>query len=202
MSYLIPADTLTVEHEIKNSRFIAYVAHVSTKEDVSQILHKTYRLYPNASHYCYAFLIGNPIQPTTVGFNDAGEPKGSAGKPILTVLEHSTVGDIVAIVIRYFGGTLLGMGGLSRAYSNVVQEALQKLATNLKVETQLVKIELPYTVENTARYLITEYAGKLHNSSYQAILTFEVELPKEHIDSFIQKLTYQSKAAVKIISIC
>lgn len=198
MSYLIPAQTIIVEQTIKDSRFIALVARASSKEDVASALQTAAHSYPAASHYCYAFIIGKPNQTTHIGMSDAGEPKGTAGKPIFTVLEHSHIGDIVAIVIRYFGGTLLGTGGLSRAYAGVVQDALQQLPTQLKVDMQFISIEIPYTLENTARYLIHEHNGVITASGYQATLTFDVNVPRDQVDNLINKLNYQSKHEAKI----
>lgn len=198
MSYLIPAQTTIIQQNIKDSRFIGYVARATNKQDVTNALQDVYRRFPNASHYCYAFIIGKPNQTTEMGMSDAGEPKGTAGKPILTVLEHSNIGDIIAIVVRYFGGTLLGTGGLSRAYSSAAQEALQELPTELKLDTQTLTIEVPYTLENTVRYLINEHEGKIINADYQATLQFIIAIPRTEINSFTEKLHYQSKHEAKI----
>jgi uncharacterized YigZ family protein len=198
VSYLIPAQTTIAQQHVKDSRFIAYVTHTSTKEDVNNTLQHVMLEFPQASHYCYAFIIGKPNQTTNIGMSDAGEPKGTAGKPIFTVLEHSNVGDIVAIVIRYFGGTLLGTGGLSRAYAGVAQQALQQLPTQLKIDMKSLTVEVPYTLENTVRYLVDEHHGTIINSDYQAVLTFAIELPLITINIFINKLNYQSKHAAKI----
>lgn len=199
MSYLIPAQTTIAEQNIKDSRFVAYITRASNKADVNTALQQAVADFPHASHYCYAFIIGKPNQTTNIGMSDAGEPKGTAGKPIFTVLAHSNIGDIVAIVIRYFGGTLLGTGGLSRAYAGAVQEALQTLPTQLKVDMQTLTIEIPYTLENTVRYLINEHQGTIINSDYQAALTFAIDIPRIETDDFINKLNYQSKHEAKIV---
>lgn len=199
MSYLIPAQTTIAEQNIRDSRFVAYITRASNKADVNTALQQAVADFPHASHYCYAFIIGKPNQTTNIGMSDAGEPKGTAGKPIFTVLAHSNIGDIVAIVIRYFGGTLLGTGGLSRAYAGAVQEALQTLPTQLKVDMQTLTIEIPYTLENTVRYLINEHQGTIINSDYQAALTFAIDIPRIETDDFINKLNYQSKHEAKIV---
>jgi uncharacterized YigZ family protein len=196
--YLVPAQTTIVQQNIKDSRFIGYIARAMNKQDVNDALQDAHSRFPNASHYCYAFIIGKPNQTTEMGMSDAGEPKGTAGKPMLTVLEHSNIGDIVAIVVRYFGGTLLGTGGLSRAYAGAVQEALQQLTTELKVDTQQLLIEVPYTLENTVRYLVNEHEGKIISANYQATLQFTIAMPRTEITSFTEKLHYQSKYEAKI----
>lgn len=198
MPYLVPSQTTIAQLHIKDSHFIGYIARASSRQEVANALHDAQIRFPNASHYCYAFIAGKPNQTTEIGMSDAGEPKGSAGKPILTVLEHSNIGDIVAIVVRYFGGTLLGTGGLSRAYASAVQEALQQLPTELKVDTQTLRVEVPYTLENIVRYLINEHEGKIINTEYQATLLFHISMPRTEVSSFSEKLTYQSKHEAKI----
>ena len=200
MSYLIPSQTTIAQLHIKDSRFIGYIARASNKQAVASALHDAQLRFPHASHYCYAFIAGKPNQTTDIGLSDAGEPKGTAGKPILTVLEHANIGDIVAIVVRYFGGTLLGTGGLSRAYSSAVQEALKQLPTELKVETQTLLVEVPYTLENAVRYLINEHEGNIINTVYQATLQFHLSMPRTAVTSFSEKLAYQSKHEAKIIT--
>lgn len=198
MPYLIPSQTTITELHVKDSRFIAYITRASDKQEVTDALRDAHARFPNASHYCYAFIVGKPHQTTNIGMSDAGEPKGTAGKPILTVLEHSDIGDIIAIVIRYFGGTLLGTGGLSRAYASTVQEALQQLPTELKIDAKTVIVEIPYTFEPIVRHLINEHSGKIISADYQAALCFHVSMPITEINSFTEKLSYQSKHEAKI----
>src|SRR5690606_7146777 len=90
--------------------------------------------YPDATHNCWAFVAGPPGDTASIGMSDAGEPHGTAGRPMLDVLLHSDVGEVVAVVTRYFGGTKLGTGGLVRAYGGAVQHALAELPTTLHVE--------------------------------------------------------------------
>lgn len=106
--------------EIKKSRFITYLHRTDSEEEAKEFLRLVKKEHPDASHHCTAMIIGN-----TVRSSDDGEPAGTAGHPMLDVLAGSHMEDILAVVVRYFGGTLLGKGGLVRAYSSSVQEALQ-----------------------------------------------------------------------------
>ena len=110
--------------EEKRSEFICHLFPVQKRETALVHLQKLKQDYPNARHYCWAYLIGDPKQPKTAAFNDDGEPAGTAGKPILHVLTQRGAGDTCAIVVRYFGGIKLGAGGLVRAYGQSVSLAL------------------------------------------------------------------------------
>ena len=112
------------ELEVKRSRFLAVLARTDTQEEARSLIDEQKRLYPDARHHCSAYIIGsghvNPLQHSS----DDGEPAGTAGKPMLDVLDHAGLEDVTAVVTRYFGGTLLGTGGLVRAYSGSVQAAI------------------------------------------------------------------------------
>ena len=108
---------------IKNSKFIGYLYKVSSTEEIESLLQKTRKNHKDATHVCYAYRLENKEK-----CSDDGEPSGTAGAPIMDVLEKNDITNVLAIVVRYFGGTLLGAGGLIRAYSKTIREAL-KLTT-------------------------------------------------------------------------
>jgi uncharacterized YigZ family protein len=130
-----------IKHEIiiKNSKFIALLYYVQTEAEINQLLKSTKDEYKNATHYCYAYII-NEIKRS----NDDGEPGGTAGAPILNVLEKNNLTNIICIVIRYFGGIKLGAGGLIRAYGQSVRDALK--------EASLLDIVKCYDVTFTFNY--------------------------------------------------
>ena len=117
--YLIPAQTFRNTEEIKHSRFITTVGHAPTVEAARSFVTQISQEFSDASHNCWAYVVG-PGTTSQIGMSDAGEPHGTAGRPMLMVLSHSGVGDICAVVTRYFGGKLLGKGGLVKAYSGGV----------------------------------------------------------------------------------
>src|SRR5690349_11838554 len=127
--YLIPAGTHRTEEEINRSRFVTTFGYTPTVEAARAFIETVSNEFGDASHNCWAYVVGPPGSTGQIGMSDDGEPHGTAGRPMLTVLLHSGVGDICAVVTRYFGGTLLGTGGLVKAYSGGVQLALVDLPT-------------------------------------------------------------------------
>lgn len=111
--YPVPAGYLERETDIKKSRFIARVAPVVSRDEVKEWLEKAHQDHPDARHICWAYQIGRPGSAAEAGMNDDGEPSGTAGKPILSVIQHKDMGDVLVMVIRYFGGIKLGAGGWS-----------------------------------------------------------------------------------------
>lgn len=169
-SFPIPAQTLHYEQTIKNSRFITYLAHAATPAAAHQVIDQYRAQYPDARHVCWAFVAGQPRFTTAVSCSDDGEPAGTAGKPMLNVLQHGEVGEIVAVVIRYFGGIKLGTGGLVRAYSSSVAEAYKLLETRLKVPTQGFKLTLDYPLEDVTRRILAHHGCQIESADYQAQL--------------------------------
>lgn len=138
--YLIPKSAVVFEEEIKKSRFITYLQHTEGLEQAKAFWAEIKALHPNARHHCWAAVAGKPTDSQQLGFSDDGEPAGTAGKPMLSALQGSQIGEISAVVVRYYGGILLGTGGLVRAYGNGVQQALKLLETERKVERQLFQV--------------------------------------------------------------
>lgn len=128
--------------EIEKSKFICYLQRIFSEEDAKSYLEHIKKMHPNATHHCYAFLIGdnNQIQRS----NDNGEPSGTAGVPILECLKKNEMNDTIAIVVRYFGGIKLGAGGLIRAYTKSVSEALANAHITKKVNTCLYQVIFDY----------------------------------------------------------
>ena len=120
--YLIPKSAVVFEEEIKKSRFITYLQHTEGLEQAKAFWAEIKSQHPNARHHCWAAVAGKPTDSQQLGFSDDGEPAGTAGKPMLSALQGSQVGEISAVVVRYYGGILLGTGGLVRAYGNGVQQ--------------------------------------------------------------------------------
>jgi uncharacterized YigZ family protein len=112
---------------------------------------------PDAIHHCWAFVAGPPGTTVQIGMSDAGEPRGTAGRPILNALLHSEVGEVVAVVSRYFGGVKLGKGGLSRAYADSVAAALATLPTEERIERVHVRVEVPYRAADRVVRLLAEW---------------------------------------------
>jgi len=140
--YLVPAGTAHAELREKGSRFLALVEPVEDESVARDRLKSLSIEYSDATHVCWAWRIG---QPPSERSSDAGEPAGTAGTPMLRVLRGAKLSDLMAVVVRWYGGVKLGKGGLARAYSQAVHEALEELPTEERVPTVLVEIVVPYT---------------------------------------------------------
>ncbi|MGB9442880.1 MAG: YigZ family protein [Desulfobacterales bacterium] len=187
--YKIPAKLYRTEETIKRSRFIATVAHAFTEEDAKVFISIIKNEFPDATHNCWAFVAGPPGDTARIGLSDDGEPHGTAGKPILTVLLHSEIGEIVAVVTRYFGGTKLGTGGLVRAYSGSVKNALAGLSIKEKRDVITLTAILDYSKITAVRQMIESFNSEIIEAKYEADVSFKIELPKNNKDSFIHAIT-------------
>ncbi|MGH7443771.1 MAG: IMPACT family protein, partial [Longimicrobiales bacterium] len=132
--YPVPDGRHRAEQSIERSRFIATIAHTPTADAARALIDAVRAEFPDATHNCWAFVAGPPGTTTHIGLSDAGEPHGTAGRPMLDVLLHSGVGEVGAVVTRYFGGVKLGKGGLVRAYGGAVQHTLASLPTRLRID--------------------------------------------------------------------
>ena len=187
--YKIPAKRYRTEETIKRSRFIATVAHALTEEDAKAFISIIKNEFPDATHNCWAYVAGPPGDTARIGRSDDGEPHGTAGKPILTVLLHSEIGEIVAVVTRYFGGTKLGTGGLVRAYSGSVKNALAGLSIKEKRDVITLTAILDYSRIIAVRQMIETFNSEIIEEKYEADVSFKIELPKNNKDSFIRAIT-------------
>ncbi len=141
------------EIEVKKSRFLAHLISVHTAQEIKKIIQEYRQMHPKARHVCYAYVLKNGHS----GSNDDGEPHGTAGRPLLEVLTHSALVDVCVLVIRYFGGTLLGKGGLSRAYKDAAKEALSLAQMQEFIEKESRQYRLGYAqFEKLKRLLETK----------------------------------------------
>lgn len=149
--YRAPAGRARAELREKASLFLAEVAPAASEEEARAFLAELAREHPDATHHCWAWRIGPAAAERS---SDAGEPGGTAGVPMLQVLRGATLSDVVAVVVRWYGGTKLGKGGLARAYSGAVREALAGLETVAHVPTVTLVVELPYDKIGAVKRLV------------------------------------------------
>lgn len=164
-------EEITNEIEIKNSRFITRIFKAD-QEDIPLYLNQVKQEYPKATHYCYAYISKNCQK----SFDD-NEPTGTAGKPILNVLEKEELEKVLVIIIRYFGGIKLGAGGLIRAYTKATTEALQKATFQEVVDAYKIMIQFPYTDEKKITYLLKE--KNIIKKEFQEEITYWAIIEKE-----------------------
>ncbi len=183
MSYQVPQSELCDEQVIKKSRFITHITRATNKAEAKLYIQSIKQQYPDARHHCWAYIAGHPTATTDIGFSDDGEPSGTAGKPILNVLQHRAIGEIVLVVVRYFGGIKLGAGGLVRAYSSSASLAMDKLETEILVPSKTFTISFNYNHENNIKHLLETSGVPIDNTYYTEQVSFTFNIPEEHIES-------------------
>ena len=186
--YPIPAARNRVEESILRSRFITTLAHADTVECARAFVAEISDEFSDTDHNCWAYVIGPPGDTSRVGMSDAGEPHGTAGRPMLNVLLGSGVGDVVAVVTRYFGGTKLGKGGLVRAYSGGVKAALEGLELKELVQTTTLLVTITYSDVSTLKHALPQFEAAVTAEDFGTDVTMIVVLPEEHEASFVEAL--------------
>lgn len=161
----------------KKSRFIADVRLVESEEEALIILEAIRKKYWDARHHCFAYVIGEKKE--LVRCSDDGEPSGTAGRPMLDVLLGADVRNVLVVVTRYFGGTLLGTGGLVRAYSQAVQEGLKESVLIEKIYGVRMRIQTDYNGIGKIQYLLGQRKVPILESEYTDQVRLEVVIPKE-----------------------
>jgi uncharacterized YigZ family protein len=183
VSYQVPAADFEHEYLVKKSRFIARLVPIQSREDAMTAVAKARHDYPDARHHCWAFLIGKPQDAATAGMNDDGEPSGTAGKPILNVLQHGHFGDVLVIVIRYFGGIKLGAGGLVRAYGTATQQALERAPAATRHEYIRYRAVGDFSQEQSLRHWLQSAQGELIDVQYANSVVFTLDVAQSSVAS-------------------
>jgi len=190
--YKAPAEILEKEIVIKKSRFIARVGRVANKAEVKLFLEQARRDFKDARHHCWAYLIGNPTGIPSAATNDDGEPSGTAGRPILNVIQHKAVGDVMLVVIRYFGGVKLGAGGLTRAYSSAAENVLSTVQLMQIQSMTEIKFVMNFSVEQIIRHWLENHSSKVINIEYTENVTMTASVPSKDLELFLKICSAQS----------
>ena len=183
-NYHVAESSIEVCYEIKKSQFIARMTKVSDREEAMQFLAQARSDYPDARHHCWAYQLGSPNQPTSAAMSDDGEPSGTAGKPILNVIQHKQLGDVMVVVIRYFGGVKLGAGGLVRAYSHACQLAYEKVTVIEQIHKQSLTLNCAFGEEQTIRHWLNQVHGDVVKVEYANNVVMHIALESQHIADF------------------
>lgn len=198
--YPIPARETRIEFKVANSRFIATAAPVFSVEEARAFVDRVRDEFSDASHNVPAFVVGHGSS-VTAHCQDDGEPSGTAGRPMLAVLQGSGLGDVAVVVTRYFGGTKLGTGGLVRAYGDAVREVLAVLPRAEKVPTHTVMFDVPYGVLEQTRLLVEAHGGEMIDEVFAAEVTLTTRFTVEQYPAFaeaLQELTHGQVEALII----
>lgn len=177
-------ESVTAQIVEKKSKFIANIFYIETMEEADSIIKETKKKYHDARHNCFAYILETGTEGLIVKYNDDGEPSGTAGAPMLNILANEGLSNVLVIVTRYFGGILLGTGGLVRAYSETVKEALKLSNYIEKTKGYVVQIEIEYNDLDKIKYYIKQKNMKIIDCNYAENVTFKIETIKENIEEF------------------
>ncbi|MBK2259266.1 YigZ family protein [Francisella philomiragia] len=181
---------------IKKSRFISFVYKVASHEEVLEAIDNAKIIYPGANHYCWAYSL---VDNNQLRFSDDGEPNGSAGKPILSHIQGLGISNVLVVVVRYFGGTKLGVGGLVRAYGQAAKEGLA-LAKIIDVEPQSeILIEYDYSETANVDNLINRYNIQIIKENYSNLISKVIKIYTSEKSIFLEEITNITKGRVKVI---
>lgn len=186
-AYLVPLNEIRREHIVVNSRFIATLGPVSGTDEARTFIARIKQEFAEASHNVSAYIIGGG-NTVTEYFSDDGEPSGTAGRPALTVLRGSGLGNVALVVTRYFGGTLLGTGGLVKAYTESTQLVVNAVGRGRRVPVHVAMAAIPYNLLERVRLMVTRNQGEVLGEDYAADITMTLQFPVESFDGFQNEL--------------
>ena len=197
--YPVLAGPFRDEVVIQRSRFLTTLEPVETTEAAAALIARVSAEFPDASHHCWAYLVGPPGSTARVGMSDAGEPNGTAGKPMLNALVHSGVGDVAAVCSRWFGGTKLGTGGLVRAYGGAVKDALAAAPKVERVTWVAARLTFDYGRLETLKRAYPAHEVELLDESFTDRVEHRLRLPEERLPGFAAAVTEMTAGAVEVV---
>jgi len=181
---------------IKRSVFLGHAAPASTKDEAEEFIETVRSHYQDANHNAFAYLI-NDGRNFAVRYDDDGEPKGSAGKPILKVIQNRGLINVVVVVTRYFGGIKLGYGGLVRAYGEAASLAIDDAGTTELYETERFTVSFPYALFHTVREAIEDSGARVVDEEYGELVRFTVEVREGEADRLMELLRERTRGRAR-----
>ena len=185
--YLTIEQPTTAEFKDRGSKFIAYAYPVKLVDDVKMALQQTKTLHPKASHFCFAYRIG--LSKNLFRVSDDGEPSGSAGRPILNAIDSKELTDVLVVVVRYFGGTLLGMPGLVNAYKNTAVLALQTTPIVQKPILSIYELQFDYTQTNIVMNIAKQLTATIIENENQLFCVMKIGIQKSKEADLLHKFS-------------
>ena len=186
-SYITVSEQASDEIVIQKSRFIGYVCPCSSEEEAIQFIRTIREMHREARHHCFAYIIG--MNSGIIRYSDDGEPNGTAGLPILNILKNEKIVNCCVVVVRYFGGVLLGTGGLSRAYSQgckIALDAAGLVQMELSSETRCL---VSYSLWNTVQFVLQKMNVKVHDVIYHDKVEFLLDTRTKDFENTVRILT-------------
>ena len=195
--YLVPTDFGEDEFIEKKSRFIGRVWHVETEEQALEKIREMKKLHYDATHNCWAYI----IRDGAMRFSDDGEPGGTAGNPMMQVLQREGLYNVVCVVTRYFGGVLLGAGGLVRAYTKGAKIAIDAAGKSMKRVWDVLYLPCPYSFYDRVKLEIAAFEGIVRDTQFAAEVEMEILFAKDQTPAFLERLTDMSAGTVEAMQI-
>lgn len=195
----LPAGQVHVsEIVVKKSRFITTIGHTVGADAARAFIAATAAQYADARHNCFAYNAGRPGSTTFCGCSDDGEPHGTAGQPMLNVLLHCGIGEITTVVTRYFGGILLGTGGLVKAYQDSVKQALQTLPVGERMIPALIELNIDHGLLGFLQYQLPQFRAEIISRQYGRTAVLTVRLPRRSATAFASVIREKSRGRAQI----
>ncbi len=185
--YSVPLNEIRREHVVLNSRFIATLIPVFSIDEARSFIARIKKEFADASHNVPAYIIGGG-NTVTEYFSDDGEPSGTAGKPALAVLRGSGLGDVAVVITRYFGGTLLGTGGLVKAYTESTRLVVNAVGRGRRVAVHVAMVAIPYSLLERIRLMVARNQGEILAEDFAADITMTLQFPVQSFDGFQNEL--------------
>jgi len=178
----------------KRSRFIGHIWRVESEEEARALIEQTKKKHYDARHNCWCYVIreGNVLR-----YSDDGEPQGTAGQPMLNVFQREEVTNVLCVVTRYFGGILLGAGGLTRAYGGTAKLALDAAGISHMRLWSTLAVPCTYPLYERMRLLVEQSGGVIADTDFGADIVLTVTLPEEDVTSFREKVTELSAGQIE-----
>lgn len=195
--------------KIKGSRFIGNIFHIQDKEDAERYLKEIQTKYPDATHHCFAYkydvqmnwdIFGMPIYTSKHNkLSDDGEPTNTAGKPIMNMIDKYELHNVLIVVTRFFGGTLLGVGGLIQAYAAAAKQVIDHATIQQAEITKIITFAYPFDLLPGVRNILQKYTTKILEEKYEENVSMKIEINSWYVEEFKKEIWENSKGQIKII---
>jgi uncharacterized YigZ family protein len=195
-TYFTIARPTEAELKVLGSRFLAYAVPVVSRAAALEELDQLRKRFFDATHHCYAFRMGTGGDDFRA--NDDGEPAGTAGKPILNAIDSQKLTDIILVVVRYFGGTKLGTGGLAHAYGGVAAAALQKAEVLTKFLTETLMLTFPHHQTGNVMNAVSQHSVRVTDSLYDEDVHLTIEVRRSSVDAFLAQVVNATRGNIDI----
>jgi len=193
----VPTRSRTAELEIKKSLFIAAAHPVSSEEEAKEIIRRIREEHPKSSHVVWAFVLGDE-NTQHLGMSDDGEPRGTAGKPALSTLQYSGLTNILVTIVRYFGGTKLGTGGLVKAYTDSTKAVIDEIPRKRLVDETVLDLRFGYHYYEGIKKVLTEHKARIESEDFGTEISLKLRIETEHAGELKQALGELTNGTVLI----